>query len=49
VAARWAVENINVLPIGDIDLYPVEPEVSLPAPFAGPAGPRTPNSAEVGW
>jgi ubiquitin-protein ligase len=40
VAARWAVENIDRLPIGDIDLYPLEPEVVV--------GPAPADSAEVG-
>jgi ubiquitin-protein ligase len=35
IAARWAVENIDRLPIGDLDLYPVEPEVVIDARAAG--------------
>ena len=44
LAARWAVENIAELPIGDIELQPVEPEIQLgelrtPAPV-----PKEPSS-----
>ena len=31
VAARWAVENIAQLPLGTVELLPVEPEISLGA------------------
>lgn len=31
VAARWAVENLNRLPIGTLDVYPIEPEIVLNA------------------
>jgi ubiquitin-protein ligase len=48
LAARWAVENINLLPIGDVDLYPVEPEVGVGAPAAGRTRAGTPDGAEVG-
>jgi ubiquitin-protein ligase len=29
VAAKWVLDNVNQVPIGDRDLYPREPEVSL--------------------
>jgi ubiquitin-protein ligase len=29
VAARWVADNINILPLGNVDLFPIEPEVSI--------------------
>lgn len=43
LAARWAVENIDRLPVGDLDLYPVEPEVVL-----GAAADATPPQLPTG-
>lgn len=34
VAARWAVENIAHLPLGLVELMPVEPEINLGQPRA---------------
>jgi ubiquitin-protein ligase len=44
VAARWAVEHVDELPLAALDLFPLEPEIQLhgatnttPAPLAAPA------------
>lgn len=48
VAARWAVENIDRLPLGDLDLYPVEPEVAIGGTDADASRPGTTDGAGVG-
>jgi hypothetical protein len=43
VAARWAANNEQIFPIGRIDLYPPEPDISLRGP--SPGGPPRSGSA----
>ena len=39
VAARWVVEHVNELPLASLDLFPLEPEITLHAVSASAAAP----------
>jgi hypothetical protein len=44
VAARWVAQNEGIFPVGDVDLFQAEPEISLGLDRVASDGPTDPGT-----